>query len=335
MMHYPKTEAEWLKLRHSCISSTESAALMGLGSYQTPYEIGIEKQAPEPPAPIEQTDRIRWGKRLQETIAKGISDDYGVKVRRVTGYAMREDCKLGASFDYEIVGIKLNEDGTEMLPADITLQMLYRDLGPGVLEIKNVDRYIFRQQWKKDEETSELEAPPQFEIQVQHQLEAIGTRKWAAIGVLIGGNETMVVIREYDPEFGTQIRATVDKFWADLAKGVLPPVTLPADIEILRRIYLASTPGKLFNGQDNEALGKLCDEYNSVKDLAKEYEESRKSVGVRILQMIGDCELATAPGYKITANTVASTIVERYERKAFRSMRITKIKTAAAAQGTK
>ena len=328
-MHYPKTEAEWLKLRHSCISSTESAALMGLGSYQTPFEIGLDKQRAEPPPSIEQNERVKWGKRLQHTIAKGISEDFGVKVRRVTGYAMREDCRLGASFDYEICGILQDEQGNEIIAENQTLQMMYRDLGPGVLEIKNVDYYIFRQQWKKDEEGEELEAPPQFEIQVQHQLEAIGTRKWAVIGVLIGGNDTQIVIREYDPEFGAEIRRVVDKFWADLGNGVLPPVTLPADVEVLRRIYLSSTPGKVYNGAEDEELALLCREYDSAKDLAKTYEEARKAVAVKILQKIGDSELATAPGFKISATTVPSTWVERFEKKAFRMLRITKLKAGA------
>ena len=290
-MHYPKSEPEWLALRHQFISSTESAALFGLGSYQTPYELGISKQSKDPPPQFDETERMRWGKRTQEAIAKGISEDYGVKVRRVTGYAVHPESKLGASFDYEIVGVRTEPDGTEVKVADPMLQQMYRDLGPGVLEIKNVDRLVFRKDWSKED--GELEAPPQIEIQVQHQLEAIQTRKWSVIGVLVGGKEAILVVRDYDPEFGAQIRAKVDAFWADLAKGVLPPVTLPQDIEIIRKIYLSASPGKLYNGNEDKELANLCAFYQEQAELAKMYEASRKTTGAKIILKIGDAERAT------------------------------------------
>jgi predicted phage-related endonuclease len=327
MMHYPKSDSDWLALRHKFVSSTESAALFGLGSYQTPYELGLSKQEKEPPASLlDSNERVRWGKRLQEAIAKGISEDYGVKVRRVTGYAEHPDCRLGASFDYEIVGITQMANPTgegmlEMPVKDPVLQQMYRDLGPGVLEIKNVDRLIYMRQWKSEDE--DIEAPPQFEIQVQHQLEAVRTRKWAAIGVLVGGNETLLVLREHDPDFGAQIVEKVNAFWSDLSKGVLPPITLPQDVEIIRRIYLASTPGKLYNGNQDTELAELCAQYDEAKDLAKTHEDARKSIGAKILMKIGDAERATAPGFTISAGTVSETWVERYLRKPYRNMRIT------------
>lgn len=321
-MHYPKTEAEWLALRHKYISSTESAPLFGLGSYQTPYELGLAKQAKEPPKDTATGERVKWGKRLQEAIAKGISEEYGVRIRRVTGYAVHPDCALGASFDYEVVGISKDAAGEEVAVEDICLQQMYRDLGPGVLEIKNVDGLVFRKDWKKED--GDLEAPPQIEIQVQHQLEAIQTRKWSVIGVLVGGNDALIVLREYDPDFGAQIRAKVDAFWGNLAKGILPPVTLPQDVEIIRRIYLASKPGKIFNGNEDKQLAQLATEYTEAAGLAKLYEETRKSVAARILMHIGDAERAVCPGFSISAGTVAETWVERYQKAAFRSLRITK-----------
>jgi predicted phage-related endonuclease len=335
-MHYPKSDAEWLALRHKFVSSTESAALFGLGSYQTPYELGLSKQEKEPPASLlDSNERAKWGKRLQEAIAKGISEDYGVKVRRVTGYAEHPECRLGASFDYEIVGITKvpvpQEGGGEMEApvADNSLQQMYRDLGPGVLEIKNVDRLIYMRQWG-NEETGEIEAPPQFEIQVQHQLEAVRTRKWAAIGVLVGGNETLLVLRDYDPDFGVQIVSKVNAFWEDLGKGILPPITLPQDVEAIRRIYLASTPGKLYDGNQDTELSALCEAYDEAKDLAKTHEEARKSIGAKILMKIGDAEVAVTPGFKISASTVKETWVERYLRKGYRKMRITPVKQKGA-----
>lgn len=323
MMHYPKSDAEWLILRHDVISSTESAALFGVGSYATPFEIAVEKKSPVVTESLDIGERPKWGKRLEDAIAKGISEDFGVKVRRANGYAIHDSCKLGASFDYEIIGISKDESDSEVVVPDNVLQQMYRDCGPGILEIKNVDRLIFRREWKTEDGT--LEAPPQFEIQVQHQLEAINTRKWSCIGVLIGGNETQILIRERDEDFGKLICQKVNAFWKLLADGGMPPVTLPADVDVIRKIYLGSSPGKIFDGATDTVLAELCRAFDESRDVATAAEQSKKSIMAKILMRIGDAEKALAPGFRISAGTVGATWIERYERKAYRSLRITKL----------
>ncbi len=324
MMIYPKTEGEWHALRHKFITSTQAAALCGLGDYQTPYEVGLEKQAKEPPGPLDLGERVAWGQRMQEAIAKGISDEYGVKVRRIRGFAAHPDgLQLGASFDYEVVGIAKDEAGNELVVKDMMLQQMYRDLGPGVLEIKTVDGLIFKKRWHNDE--GEVEAPPQIEIQVQHQLECIGTRKWAAIGVLIGGNELQLIIRERDEDFGAHLREVIANFWVDLAKGKLPPVTLPADIEIIRKLYVGTTTGKIYKPEtpeEEKELQEWCKNYLASGELAKAHEEARKTLGARILERIGDAEFASIFGYGVKTTTVAETVVKAFTRKPYRRMTI-------------
>lgn len=325
-MQYPKTEAEWLALRHQYISSTESAALLGLGDYQTPYEIGLEKQAKEPPAPFESTGRVLWGKRIQDVIAKGISDDYGVKVRRVNGYAVHPTSRLGASFDYEIVGVLTENSGEVVKVADTTLQELYKELGAGVLEIKNVDSLIFRKRWITEDK--EIEAPPQIEIQLQHQLEAIQTRQWGVIGVLAGGNDPHIIVRDREADFGERIRAVVDEFWLKLAKGELPPITLPADIEIIRQLYVSTAGGKIYLPADEveaEEIALWCKEYKEAGELSRHYEEARKTAGARIIEKMQDCEHLVVSGYRIKASTIAESVVKAFTRKAHKKLTISPI----------
>lgn len=325
-MHYPKDKTEWLALRHQYVSSTESAALFGLSAYCTPYELGVQKQKKEPPTDDAWTDNARmvWGTRLQEAIARGISVDYGVKIRRVRGYATHPGCRLGASFDYEIVGVyePTDERGTVEVK-DKSLQEMYQELGPGVLEIKNVDWLVYKKEWKKEE--GEIEAPPHIEIQVQHQLEAIG-RKWSAIGVLIGGNDTLLILRDHDAQFGEMIRNKINLFFDNLGKGILPPVTLPHDVEIIRKIYLSSSPGKIYNGMEDIELRALCEQYKHAAGSEAKFEEARKSLGAKILMRIGDAELATTVGYRLSAGTVSETVVKSFTKAAYRNLRITALK---------
>lgn len=334
MMHHPKTEQEWLELRHQNVSSTESAALFGFSPYHTPFELAVSKKQEKPPQ-IDQTERMAWGLRLQDAIAKGISEDFGVKVRRVRGYSTIEGARMGASFDYEVVGIieqppvTIGHDETIYAPvrvADPILQQMYADLGPGILEIKNVDRWVFKTEWKQED--GQFEAPAHFEIQVQHQLCCMG-RAWAVIGVLIGGNTTEIIIRERDEPVGQAIRQKVAAFWELLASGGMPPVKLPADVDIIRKLYAVADPGKVYDGTQDEELMKLCTEYDFHRTSRDDAEEMRKSVGAQILMKIGSAEKAAlSDGYSITANTVGEAEVKAYTRKAYRNLKVNKRKVA-------
>lgn len=325
-MHYPKSEKDWLALRHIYISSTESAALFGFSPYSTPFEMAVSKKSAEPPQ-IDRTERMGWGLRLQEAIAKGISEDYGVKVRRVNGYAVHDSARMGASFDYEIVGIatvkdlELDEERTRGVE-DPVLQQMYTDLGPGILEIKNVDAWVFRAEWK--EEDGQLEAPSHIEIQVQHQLECIG-RKWGVMGVLIGGNRTELVLRERDEEVGKAIVKKVTDFWALLESGGMPPIKLPADVDIIRKLYAQATPGKVLDAQEDAALLKLCQDYKHHALVRDDAENMRKSVGAQILMKIGDAEKAIlSDGFSVSANTVSPAEIKAYTRAGYRNLKVNK-----------
>lgn len=318
MMHYPKTEKEWLELRHKYVSSTESSALFGLSPYSTACELAVSKKEPLPTG-IDQTERMTWGLRLQEAIAKGISEDYGVKVRRVRGYATRDDVRMGASFDYEIVGLKESNGTPNPVDFDPMLRDMYSDLGPGILEIKNVDKYIFNKEWK--EEDGQLEAPAHIEIQLQHQLHCI-ERKWGVMGVLVGGNDTQLVLRERDTEVGRGIDNKIRDFWALLEKGGMPPVRLPEDVEIIRRLYMASTPGKVVDAQGDEEIEALCKSYREAMECREAHENARKSIGAKLLLRIGDAEKVLVNGYGITANTVSETIIPSYKRAGYRNLTV-------------
>jgi predicted phage-related endonuclease len=100
---YPENEAAWHALRCLDVTSTESAALFGMSPYATAFEIWHRKREATPLV-IEAEGRMLWGQRLQDVIARGVAEDYGVKVRKMTGYQRIEEIRMGSSFDFEIIG---------------------------------------------------------------------------------------------------------------------------------------------------------------------------------------------------------------------------------------
>lgn len=327
-MEYPKTRDEWLALRHKHISSTEASALFGLNPYTTAFELAVVKQQPSHDNEFnsfEGNERSEWGLIQQNAIARRVAQKYGIKARAVNGYAIHSylHCRMGASFDYEIIGLAEGEfDG------DTILRDMYTKHGAGILEIKNVDYLVFRDQWQEDDE-GRREAPAHIEIQVQHQLACIG-RLWGAIGVLVGGNKLELLVRMKDHDVNMALTKKCEKFWFDLAKGIMPPVELPADADIIGKLYRFATPEKVLDVQEvpDEQISALCAAYKAAAADAKVAEEAKSTAKARLLLLIGDAERVLAKGFTISATSIAETEVPAYTRKGYRNVRITPVKAS-------
>jgi putative phage-type endonuclease len=316
MMLYPKSREEWLKIRAEHVSSTESSALFGMNPYSTAFELAVMKKTLDT-TEYEKNKRMEWGLRLQRAIADGIAETYGVKVRAVNGYASRTpEARIGASFDYEICGI-----GAIGFQGDPILRDLWEKKGPGVLEIKNVDSWIFKQQWQEVE--GEIEAPAHIELQVQHQLECI-EREWAAIGVLVGGNRQVLIVRQRDRAVGTAIRGKTEAFYKMLDKGDMPPVSLPQDAEIIRKVYGYAEPGKVidFQSEDDAVLHQLVRDHNEATQLKSAAEKHHKATGAALMMAIGNAEKVLFSDFTVSAGVVGPARVEAYDRAGYRNLRV-------------
>ena len=326
--HYPKTRSEWLALRALYVSSTESAALFGMSPYLTAFELWHQKHSKDTSA-IDMNERMEWGLVMERTIAKMVSLKYGVKVRNLSAYVVHDATRMGASFDYEIVGIELpaGENG-EAPPAieDTILQDLYNKHGAGCLEIKNVDWMVFKEQWSTGSGEGETpQAPEHIEVQVQHQQECID-REWTAIAALVGGNRLFMIPRLRDREVGAALVRRITEFWKTVEDGTAPSPILPADAEFIGKLYGYSEVGKLIDLRGNSAITALCDDYKAVAEAATKADENKKSAKAELLLAIGDAEKVLVDGYKISAGMIADAEIPAYTRKGYRNVRITKEK---------
>ena len=314
MIHYTKTRDEWLALRHKYVCSTDQAALHGLSPYTTMFELYHSKSAPTY-TEWEAGERAEWGIALEDAVARKIANDYGVKVRKLSAFVSRDGTGMASSFDYEIVGLK--EDHTE----DSVLRGMYTESGPGILEIKCVDWLVFRNQWL--EVDGEREAPPHIEIQVQHQLHCI-ERKWAALGVLVGGNSLKLIIREYDATVGHALETATKAFFKRIAAKQPPDPALPADADLIAQIYNFGDPSKVVDAQDNADVLALCTEYLDASTLIKAYEDRKQTAKAKLLMLIGDAsKVIVSDGISISAGTVGETVVKEFTKKAYRNFRVT------------
>ena len=251
------SHAHWLELRAADITSTESAALFGLSPYSTEFELYHRKKDKDPNV-IEDNDRMKWGRRLEDVIAQGVAEDLNIKVRRLKTYMRHDDCPgMGASFDYEIIS---------------------HPRGPGIMEVKNVDGMIHRQQWQDDE------APDHIEIQLQHQME-VANRDWGLIVGLVGGNEPVIIERERDRELGARLVEEINYFWKRIAADLPPEPDFARDAAFISQLY-SSTGQEIWDARGDEALNLLLSEYHSLTNEKKKYSELKDAKKAEILMKI-------------------------------------------------
>jgi putative phage-type endonuclease len=312
----PSDRDHWLRLRTEDVTSTETSALFYLSPYSTAFELWHQKKNREI-VEIQQTERMELGLAMEPVIVKVFSKRYGVKVRALNKYIRLPHARMGASFDYEVVGLRDDWEGK-----DATFRELYREHGPGILEAKNVDLFIHRNQWDADDQP----VPTHIEIQVQHQLEVMQTRNWAVITPLVGGNQLLALPVMRDPKFGEALREKVVEFWSTIDRDEEPSPIMPDDADAVIALYQHAEPGKVADLRDNPTVTSLLQEYNFASELAKQADLQKRTARARLMEIVGDAEKVIADGYKVSAGIVAPTEIPAYTRKGYRSFRVTKAK---------
>ena len=256
VIHYA-TEAEWLNLRLDDMTSTESPALFGLSPYLTEYEL-FHYKSTRTSSDFDETDRMKWGKRLEAVIAEGIAEDLGLTIRPLKEYMRHSEVKgMGSSFDYAILG---HQDG------------------PGLMEIKNVDSLVYRKDWSEDE------APAHIETQVQHQME-VADVNWCLIVAFCGGNRPYVIRRERDREVGKVLCQRINRFWKDVEAKKAPTPDFIKDAEFIISLHQSAGVKVLEAG---EAVAAMLAEYARLTAEAKSYDELKEAKKAEILMAIGD-----------------------------------------------
>jgi predicted phage-related endonuclease len=218
---------------------------------------------------------------------------------------------MGASFDYEIVGLRM---------ASQELAQHFIEHGTGIAEVKCVDYLIFRDQWLRDDGT--IEAPDHIEVQLQHQLHVSGY-KWGAIFVLVSGHTPYVLIREYDADAGVGIENGIRAFWESIRLNQEPPPDLDTDAEFYCKLHGYAEPNKLYDGRGNERLAKACLDYKFHADVERQAEANKKAARATIYELIGDAEYALVDGYKVWAGLVGPAHIPAQDRAGYRSIKVT------------
>lgn len=279
----PESRDHWLKLRTYDITSTEVSALFGLSPYMTPFELWHQK-AERAVVSIKPSERMVWGTRLQDAIARGVAEDQGWEVAPFTEYVRDPSARIGSSFDW----------------------LIKQPDGPGIMEIKTVDPIAYRKGWKDDGTGTGIEAPEHIELQVQHQME-VADINWCAIVALVGGNSVRVVRRERDPQIGQAIRARVARFWKSIEDRTPPKADYSRDADLILQLYAQSSQGQVYDATSDADITMLVRQFQHAHAEAAKYEELAKIYKAQVLKRVGAAEKVIGSWGSITTSATKDT----------------------------
>lgn len=306
------TEAEWLANRKADLTSTECAALFDASPYCTPYELHLIKSGALPADDFKTNERMTWGNRLEAPIAAGVAEDLGLIVIPFKTYMRIPDLRMGSSFDFQIVGLVDGFNGDE------TARNFFRERGPGIMEVKNVDGLQFRRNWIDDGEN--IEAPAHIEFQVQHQ-QLVSGMTWSVIAPLVGGNTPKPIYRVADEPVQAAIVQAVTQFWQRIGAGTPPEPDYAKDSKTIKRLFV-NNDGSAIDLSHDVRLAGLCADYKTAGADAKAAESRKQAALAEILTIIGTHKSITTANGKVSAGT-RSEVYKCYRREAYEKVTIT------------
>lgn len=277
-VHEVADKQAWLDLRAKDITSTETPALFGLSPYLSAFELWHRKRGNEI-VRIEETERMKWGTRLEAAIAAGAAEEHGWEIRPFKQYLSLPQLRMGSSFDFKVT-----------------------KPSPAILEIKNVDTNVFHRHWIEDGER--IEAPQHIELQVQHQLE-VADMEQAYIVALVGGNTMRIIHRMRDREVGAAIRQKIASFWESVATNTPPSPDYRLDADfILKRLYGNAADGKVVEA--GPQIDELLKRYHRMNQEIGELEDIQKAIKAQIVAAIGDASKVLVPSGTLTCGNTKS-----------------------------
>lgn len=257
-----RSEAAWLKARAENINSTEAAALVGCSPYGTYLGLWAEKTG-KIEDPFVPNQRSETGKKLEPAIAKLVAAELGAKVRKVKPYIWCPADRMGSTFDYRV------DDETS-------------EWHNWLLEIKNVDFLVYRENWIESDGTP-IEGPEHIELQGQHQCEVSGA-PGVIFAALVGGNDLKLIYRPRDKEQGQMLRELVRGFWDIVENGgdEVPEPTVVGDGAVMAQIYREANGPE--NADATDVVVQAMKEYyycTQVIRQAKAAQDMSKAIALR------------------------------------------------------
>ena len=265
----------WLAWRQSGITATESAVILGLSPYKSPWRLWCEKVGRVQPADLSANPLVRFGSEHEDEVRQLFELKHLDVVMPACG-EFDEDPIFRASFD----GLTSTMEPVEIKCPSVTT----------LLDVK---------QRGLESDTCRL-----YRIQVQHQLMVSGAQHGWLVFFDRSTNDLIEFVIERDEDLIAEIRSKGREFFDRfVAKRKEPPkdptrdIYVPkGDVEIARWSQFAVDYAAAQKATD--ALQKRIDAYSAVKDRCKD----------ELTAMMGEFLHADFAGIALTKRVTRGTV---------------------------
>lgn len=275
-----KDEAAWLEKRNQYVTSTEVSALFGLNQWMTAFELYHIKRGLID-GTLEDNNFLKFGRILETPICEMIlleKPQWKISPMRV--FAYDDVDRMGASFD-RVVTL---ENGKI-----------------GLLEIKSISYKEYKEKFIEHDE-NDIEAPTNYEVQMQSQLEVIQRYDFCVMAVFIlDTRQLKFIIRERDIELGAKLRQAVKEFWAMTEP---PQPDYARDKSILSKVAPDCDPNNTLDATENNRITELAAMYKAEKDLEKQCKENADKFYAELIHALGNARYAWTNSHKITVSDI-------------------------------
>jgi putative phage-type endonuclease len=259
--------------RTSRIGASDAAAILGVSSYKTPYEVWLEKTKRAKPEGDSQFTGI--GKKLEPIILDHAEEELGSLDRDIFIPAPG-GLPLGATLDAQVLS---TGDVVEAKTSGMTK-------GAPVVGY-----------WG-EEGTDHI--PQEYLVQTQLQMFCAGAEV-AHVYALLGGWPVVKYLVRYDKELASILTEQLTQWWHTHIIGDIPPDASTVTPEILKRVIRQPESVIEIDQTATFRLRTIIDDLEMAKAKKKEIEEQAELLQGQLILALGDAEAAKlADGTQIT-----------------------------------
>jgi putative phage-type endonuclease len=273
---------EWLEHRRCGIGGSDAAAIAGLNPWKSAISVYLDKIGQG--KPVEDNERMRIGRDLEDYVAKRFEEATGMGVRRRNAVLQHPEYNfMLANVDRLLVG---------------------KDEG---LECKTTNSYA-----KKDWEDEEI--PVHYEIQCHHYMAVTGYSAWW-IACLIGNEKFVYKKINRDEDVINHLVQIEKSFWENhvLKKQMPAPDGSDDAGNLLQEMYPQSVPDSSINLDDK--FLPLIQRRDEIDEMLESLEQEKEKINQEIQCEMGEFEIALIADRKVTWKTINS---NRFDSKTFK-----------------
>ena len=260
---------EWIAERRTGLFGTDLPKILGVSRFGGSMDVFMDKMALT--APLVETPAMKWGRLLEEPVAREYAITSGRKVRRAAGMLRHPAYKfLGANIDRWS-----DKPGTPRR----------------VLEVKTSGEFSAKEFGQPGTD----QVPPDYLVQTMHYLSVTG-KDTADLAVLIGGQKDHTYTIERDDDLIREMIEVATKFWSDTQQGIPPDIDGSEGSALFLAHKFADTGVELPMTDD---LAMLATAYAALKSDVKAREAEIALTGNQIRALMGDARWAEGSGVRV------------------------------------